>query len=403
MSGDPKAVMLRGPEPEAEPATPATGAEAEPAPPAAGAQAGAETAVRLRVRGLRKTYGAVVALDSADLDVRQGEFLTLLGPSGSGKTTLLMMVAGLLYPDGGEVSIEGTVATYAPPNKRDIGMVFQNYALFPHMSVQDNVAFPLRMRNLPEKEIRAEVARALEIVRLPDMARRKPAELSGGQQQRIALARCLVYRPPIILMDEPLGALDKGLRDQLQLEIRDLHRRTGVTIVYVTHDQEEALVMSDRICLMKDGRIEQLGSPGEVYFRPDTLFAAGFLGESNILQGRVRHVSGGRATLELAGARVDLAARGDLSVGRSVPVMIRPENARVLPPGEETGPALEATLEDVIMVGQVTKYFAVLADGARVKATALTAGPTARFAPGDPVRIGFDPTAATMIPDRKED
>ena len=197
----------------------------------------------------------MVALAGADVELREGEFLTLLGPSGSGKTTLLMMVAGLIQPDAGEVWIDGRLATYAPPFRRDVGMVFQNYALFPHLTVAENIAFPLRMRRVPEATIRQEVQRVLEIVRLPDVAGRLPRALSGGQQQRIALARCMVYKPSIILMDEPLGALDKKLREQLQLEIKQLHGDLGITVLYVTHDQEEAMVMSDRICLMNDGRV----------------------------------------------------------------------------------------------------------------------------------------------------
>ena len=231
----------------------------------------------------------MVALAGADLELREGEFLTLLGPSGSGKTTLLMIVAGLIQPDGGEVSIDGRLATYAPPFKRDVGMVFQNYALFPHLSVGENIAFPLRMRRVPEATIQQEVRRILEVVRLPDVGGRLPRALSGGQQQRIALARCMVYKPSIILMDEPLGALDKKLRDQMQLEIKQLHAELRITVLYVSHDQEEAMIMSDRICLMRDGHIEQIGTPDELYFQPRTRFAAEFLGESNVprLQGRL--------------------------------------------------------------------------------------------------------------------
>ncbi|MBB1652067.1 ABC transporter ATP-binding protein, partial [Delftia sp. UME58] len=247
-----------------------------------------------------KRYGDFVALAPTHLDVARGEFLTLLGPSGSGKTTLLSLIAGLAQPDEGRVLIDGADVTYGAPYERDIGMVFQNYALFPHMSIEENIAFPLKMRKVPAAEARRRAHEALEMVRLPHVASRLPRELSGGQQQRIALARCMVYRPAIILMDEPLGALDKKLRDQMQLEIKRIHRELGTTIVYVTHDQEEAMTMSDRICLMNGGAIEQLGTPADLYFRPRTLFVADFLGESNLLQGEVASVDGDILTVKLA-------------------------------------------------------------------------------------------------------
>src|SRR4051794_7365585 len=265
------------------------------------------TKTKLSIRGATKTSGAVTALAEATLDLAEGEFLTLLGPSGSGKTTLLMMVAGLVQPSGGEIWIDGRLATYAPPNKRDIGIVFQNYALFPHLTVYENIASPLRMRRQNEKTIAAEVRRVLDIVQLPQVADRLPRELSGGQQQRIALARCMIYRPSIILMDEPLGALDRQLRDRMQLEIKQLHKRLGITVLYVTHDQEEALAMSDRICLMRQGRVEQIGSPEELYFRPRTEFAADFLGESNIIPGII--VTSGAAGLVQGPGDLRLRAR----------------------------------------------------------------------------------------------
>ncbi|MDR5884329.1 ABC transporter ATP-binding protein, partial [Caballeronia sp. LZ032] len=214
--------------------------------------------INLQISGLCKRYGDFVALAPTDLDVAQGEFLTLLGPSGSGKTTLLSLIAGLAQADGGSIRINGVDVTDGAPYDRDIGMVFQNYALFPHMTVAENIAFPLQMRKVDAASAKKRVAEALEMVHLPHVAGRYPRELSGGQQQRIALARCMVYRPSIILMDEPLGALDKKLRDHMQLEIKRIHRDLGTTIIYVTHDQEEAMTMSDRICLMDAGKIAQL-------------------------------------------------------------------------------------------------------------------------------------------------
>ena len=243
---------------------------------------------KLTISELRKTYGPVTAVARVSLDVGEGEFVTLLGPSGSGKTTLLMMVAGLTWPDSGEVSIDGRLCTYLPSHKRDIGMVFQNYALFPHLTVHENIAFPLRMRRMSDQDISRRVRQALETVRLPDVGERETSALSGGQQQRIALARCIVYQPSIILMDEPLGALDKKLREEMQLEIKHLHEQLGITVLYVTHDQEEAMVMSDKICLFNEGSIEQVGSPEEMYFAPRSKFAASFLGESNILNASVK-------------------------------------------------------------------------------------------------------------------
>ncbi|MCC6468890.1 MAG: ABC transporter ATP-binding protein [Alphaproteobacteria bacterium] len=355
---------------------------------------------KLIVKDLRKTYGPVVALTDASIEVREGEFLTLLGPSGSGKTTMLMVIAGLVQPDSGEVWIDGKLATYAPSFKRDLGMVFQNYALFPHMTVAENIAFPLRMRRLGQADIAREVKRVLDIVRLPHVADRLPRALSGGQQQRIALARCIVYGPSIILMDEPLGALDKKLRDEMQLEIKRLHTELGITVLYVTHDQEEAMVMSDRICLMNDARIEQLGTPADLYFRPRTLFAAGFLGESNILDATVTAVENGRAVLRLAvgdDALVRAVARDGVKPGQSVKLMVRPECLTVLGQGERAENEIQAGLKDVIMVGGITKHYARLPDGKEVVAANLTRGPVAQAAAGEALRLGWSADSSVLL------
>jgi len=359
-----------------------------------------EPRYKLTIRAVRKTYGPVVALADAALDLGEGEFLTLLGPSGSGKTTLLMVVAGLIQPDRGEVWIDGRLATYLPSFKRDIGMVFQNYALFPHLTVHENIAFPLRMRRTPEATIAREVKRVLEVVRLPDVGERLPRQLSGGQQQRIALARCIVYRPSIILMDEPLGALDKKLRDQMQLEIKHLHTQLGITVLYVTHDQEEAMIMSDRICLMNEGRIEQVGTPDELYFRPHTAFVADFLGESNILEGTVAGADGDTVTVSgVAGATVRVQARADVKAAGRVRFMVRPERMVVLAPGDDAPNVVEGVLRDVILVGGVTKYYVALADGRVVSATRLTAGPASPTVAGAPVRLGWAVDGAVLLPD----
>jgi putative spermidine/putrescine transport system ATP-binding protein len=353
---------------------------------------------KLEIRKLRKTYGPVVAVAEADLDLREGEFLTLLGPSGSGKTTLLMMVAGLIQPDRGEVRIDGRLATYVPSFKRDIGMVFQNYALFPHLTVFENIAFPLRMRRAPEATIAREVQRVLEVVRLPDVGQRLPRALSGGQQQRVALARCVVYRPSIVLMDEPLGALDKKLRDQMQLEIKHLHTQLGITVLYVTHDQEEAMIMSDRICLMNEGRVEQVGSPAELYFRPRTVFAADFLGESNILEATVAGIEGDVLLLRGgAGATLRAPAAAGHRPGSRVRLVVRPERLALLGPGEDAANVLDGTLREVILVGGVTKYYVTLADGRAVSATRLTAGPPGSTPADGKVRVGWTVESTVVL------
>ncbi len=348
-------------------------------------------------RPATKTYGAVTALAGATLDLAEGEFLTLLGPSGSGKTTLLMMVAGLVPPSSGEVWIDGTLATYLPPDKRDIGVVFQSYALFPHLSVYENIAFPLRMRRLAEADIRREVARVLDIVQLPQMAERLPRALSGGQQQRIALARCMVYRPSIILMDEPLGALDRKLRDQMQLEIKDLHARLGITVLYVTHDQEEAMALSDRICLMNHGRIEQIGTPEALYFQPQSVFAAEFLGESNILDAAV--VSREARGVTLRGpAGLALNAAGTVPADGAVKLVVRPECLRLLGPGEIADNVAVGRLKERVFVGGVSRFFVALDDGTVLSVKQLTVGDVAGARPGDAVRVGWSAAHTLVLP-----
>jgi len=356
---------------------------------------------KLEVRKLRKTFGDLVALQGDDLDLADGEFLTLLGPSGSGKTTLLLSIAGLNDPDGGEIRIDGQLATHLPPFERDIGMVFQNYALFPHMSVFDNVAFALRMRKWSHSEIKRAVERVLEIVQLPHVGDRYPRQLSGGQQQRIALARAMVYEPSVILMDEPLGALDKKLRDQLQLEIKRLHRELNMAVLYVTHDQGEALAMSDRICLMRDGRIEQLGTPEELYFRPRTIFAADFLGEANLLPGAMAGRDNGYVLIDLAdGTRLRGISDHELADGQAVRMMVRPETIRVLGEKEEADNSLEARLGEVVMNGSTTQNFFTTAGGWQIIVQSLTTDPTSRDeAGGTLVRLGWSAQRAVVLPD----
>ena len=314
----------------------------------------------LTVQGLAKRYGDFVALAPTDLVVADGEFLTLLGPSGSGKTTLLSLLAGLVPPDEGSVCIGAQDVTYAPPYERDIGVVFQNYALFPHMTIEENIAFPLKMRKIPESQAKTRAREALEMVHLPHIAGRYPRELSGGQQQRVALARCMVYKPSIILMDEPLGALDKKLREHMQLEIKHLHRELGTTVVYVTHDQEEAMTMSDRICLMNSGRIEQLGTPADLYFRPRTLFVADFLGESNLLPAALGPRLGDEAEIRLGSAGIPgraLANGHDLPPGTPVRVMVRPQNLTIARPSDDQASGVMGRVSDVMVTGSLTKVY----------------------------------------------
>jgi putative spermidine/putrescine transport system ATP-binding protein len=354
--------------------------------------------LKLKIRSLRKTYGPVVALDSADIDMRTGEFLTLLGPSGSGKSTLLWAVAGLNDPDAGQIWIDGREATHLPPFMRGIGMVFQNYALFPHMTIGQNIGFPLEMRKMNRANRDKAIARVLDMVKLGHVADRYPRELSGGQQQRIALARAFVYEPSIILMDEPLGALDKKLRDHLQLEIKHLHEQLGVTVMYVTHDQEEAMVMSDRICLMNDARIEQIGTPEDLYFRPVSVFAADFLGESNLVDGVVREMKGDGAAVEIGGAGVTSALpNGALATGEKVKLMTRPEAVDVLVNGATRPNEVNGTVREIIVGGGVTKLFVELPGGATMRVNQLTRGAAERLSPGADVRLGWEQHAAVVL------
>ncbi len=274
----------------------------------------------LKVEGLVKRFGEVVALDGVSLDIASGELLTILGPSGSGKTTLLKVVAGFETPDAGAVKVDSADITTMPPARRDIGMVFQNYALFPHLTVARNVAFPLEMRNVPRAEIDKRVGEALSLVELTGFEKRLPRQLSGGQQQRVALARAIVFNPRLLLLDEPFGALDRKLRETMQLEVRRLQRRLGLTTIFITHDQEEALVLSDRIAVMNRGSIQQVASTTEIYERPANDFVADFVGESNIFRGTVTEV--GSVTLE-SGRR--LLITHPAPVGSRVGVLMRPE------------------------------------------------------------------------------
>ena len=300
---------------------------------------------------VQKTYdGKALVVRELNLAIAQGEFLTLLGPSGSGKTTVLMMLAGFEAPTGGEIRLRSKSINRTPPHRRDIGMVFQNYALFPHMTVAENVGYPLAMRRTPRAEIATKVHRALEMIRLPHLADRRPSQLSGGQQQRVALARALIFQPELVLMDEPLGALDKNLREEMQYEIKRLHVELGLTVVYVTHDQTEALTMSDRVAVFNGGIIEQIGSPADLYERPTNPFVADFIGENNHLRGVVETLDGVRCRVRMKdGALIDATAIDPMRVGIPVVVTLRPEKIHVCKADSSSSPNL--TIDAIIYHG----------------------------------------------------
>ncbi len=314
--------------------------------------------------GVGKTYdGRQNVVQSLDLEIGRGEFVSLLGPSGSGKTTTLMMLAGFETPTEGEIALDGKRLNDLPPHKRNIGMVFQNYALFPHLTIAENVAFPLSVRGVSRAEQKARVARALDMVELPQVANRRPGQLSGGQQQRVALARALVFEPALVLMDEPLGALDKRLRETMQYEIKRLHHELGLTVVYVTHDQGEALTMSDRVAVFFDGRIQQIAPPDILYEDPQNAFVANFIGENNAVAGTIRHVSDDWAVMEVDGVAISGKCGRDLAVGAPAVLALRPERAFLLPPPGAELNRLPGTVADVTYCGDHRRLLVRLATG----------------------------------------
>jgi ABC-type Fe3+/spermidine/putrescine transport system ATPase subunit len=320
----------------------------------------------VRLEEVAKTLGRTQVLAGISLDIKAGEFVTLLGPSGSGKTSTLMAVAGFMTPDSGRILVGNRDVTHLPPGReRDMGIVFQNYALFPHMSVSKNVAYPLRVRGISRREVDARVNRVLELVQLGELAHRKPAQLSGGQQQRVALARALIFRPSVLLMDEPMGALDVRLKQELQWEIRRLQRAIGATVIYVTHDQQEALVLSDRVALLKDGCVEQYGPPEGLYKTPNSLFAARFLGESNLIHGDYDPASPTSLRVCKSGIILrldDAKMRGIAATGRKFAALLRPEMLAVsaAEPGahapEHGVTSVEGIVEEAVFVGQAMRY-----------------------------------------------
>jgi putative spermidine/putrescine transport system ATP-binding protein len=311
---------------------------------------------KVELHGITKTYGDAQVLAPLNLVVEQGEFFALLGPSGSGKSTLLGTIAGFNPPTSGRVFVNGTDITGVPPHRRNLGMVFQNYSLFPFLSVYNNIAFPLEMRGVPKKEIGEHVARVLDMVQLSHMAHRMPSQLSGGQQQRVALARAAVYDPPLLLMDEPLGALDKNLREDLQEEIRQFHKQVGATIIYVTHDQYEAAAMADRIAILKDGRIEQLGAPHDMYNNPRNAFVAGFLGEANLFEVTAITKRDEHSVTVETKQGISLVATPPAETKPEI-ANIRPESIRLSQTGEPTASnVFKATVVDLVQSGGSLRY-----------------------------------------------
>ena len=345
-----------------------------------------------------KTFdGRTLVVRDLDLQIRKGEFLTLLGPSGSGKTTCLMMLAGFEQPTAGAIRIAGRAVQAVPPRRRGIGMVFQNYALFPHMTVGENLAFPLEVRGVAPERRRERVRRALELVRLDGLERRRPNQLSGGQQQRVAIARALVFEPELVLMDEPLGALDRRLREELQYEIRRIHRDLGVTVLYVTHDQQEAMVMSDRVAVFQAGRIEQIATPEGLYEEPERSFVARFIGENNRLAGRIASVEDEICVVDVGGESIRALRVAPCGPGDATTLSIRPERVAVAPaPGLYTN-EFEARIEDMTFLGDhlrlrvnvcgssdfIVKIPNVVGHGAVIE--------------GDRIRIGWTPTDCRVL------
>ena len=368
--------------------------------PASASSAVSGAAPALSVRRLRKAFGAVVAVDEVSLDAAPGEFLSLLGPSGCGKTTLLRIIAGLVEPDGGEVVLAGEDITRVAVHRRNLGLVFQSYALFPHMTVFENVAFGLRRRSVPPAELAPRVERMLELVRLGPLGTRQPRELSGGQQQRVALARALVTEPRVLLLDEPLSNLDALLRDEMRVELKRLQERLGTTMIFVTHDQAEALILSDRVVVMEAGRVEQIGRPEEVYRRPATAFVARFLGRANFLAGTVAETGATATVVALDGGGFSVVAgpRPGLAPGVPVHVVIRQESIRLAPLGAEAGCPnhFAATVVFHAFAGQAHHYVVQLADGRELEIAAP--GATLPLARGSRARVEWSPDDVILFP-----
>ena len=348
---------------------------------------------------LVKRFADVTAVAGINLDMPPGEFFSLLGPSGCGKTTTLRLIAGFERPDEGQILLDGVDMAETPPHKRNVNTVFQNYALFPHLSVADNVGFGLRYKEVSKQEARKRVSDTLDLVRLQGLERRRPSQLSGGQQQRVALARALVLNPSVLLLDEPLGALDAKLRKALQIELKALQEEVGITFIYVTHDQEEALTMSDRLAVMSDGRIEQVGTPSEIYEEPSTAYVADFLGVSNLMAAHAEGTDGdGRCKIQLGDFEL-VAARGDTDARGDVRVVIRPERVRLEESGASGENHIPGMVERVVYVGSTMQVIVHLASGPTLQAWVQNQGDGLPYAQGHPVAVHLPPDALRVLID----
>jgi spermidine/putrescine transport system ATP-binding protein len=352
---------------------------------------------RVQLVGLVKRFGEVVAVDGIDLDVPGGEFFCLLGPSGCGKTTTLRLVAGFEQPDAGRILLDGADVARTPPHRRNVNTVFQSYALFPFMSVRDNVAFGLRYQDVPRAEARRRALDALALVRLEGLAPRRPSQLSGGQQQRVALARALVLQPSVLLLDEPLGALDAKLRKALQLELKTLQERVGITFLHVTHDQEEALALSDRLAVLRDGRVEQVGTPAEVYQEPASTYVADFLGVANLMAAHAEGPAGeGRCRVRLGEFRLE-AGQGDTAARGEVKVVIRPGRVRLEPHGSAGANRMPGMVERLVYLGPLTQLIVRLAHGEAVQAVVQNGGEPLPWSQGTPVAAHLPADALRVL------
>ena len=356
------------------------------------------TGARIRFDNLIKTFGDVVAVDEVSFDIEGGEFVTLLGPSGSGKTTILNIVAGFERPTQGNVYLNDLPLVGIPPFKRNIGLVFQNYALFPHMTVFENIAFPLTTRKVPRSDLASRVREALALVKLEGYGNRYPKQLSGGQQQRVALARSIIFKPPVLLMDEPLGALDKKLREHMQIEIKHLHEELGLTFIYVTHDQSEALTMSDRIVLLNHGKIEQVGRPNDLYDKPGNRFVADFIGETNLLEGTILGLEAGMITVETSrGIRVRAVCNPELQEEK-VSMSLRPEKIVLATGHAELKNSYSGVLLDIIYVGETTKFRVDLeGKGEEIFLKLQNRKGIPKVSKGDVIRVGWDADDMTVF------